>query len=85
MYRFVKVTLGTGEEIYKIQRKCKHFNIWKTYQDVYDGNYSSHDGWTFFLKYGDQFVTLELAKNALESIEKRRKRRKIASVEVVDE
>ena len=84
-YRIIKVEYGNGTIYYKIQRRSRFFHIWKTYEDVYDGNWSSHDGWSYFLKLGDSFSNLVRVKEKLDELKNKERGKIIKSIEVVHE
>lgn len=71
-YRIVKLTLNNNKEVYVIQKQTRFFwigpKIWETYQKLYDGNYCSYIGWTWFITWGDYFDSLETAKKELNKI-----------------
>lgn len=73
-YRIVKLTLKNDKEVYVIQKHTRLFwigpMIWETYQDVYDGYWCSHIGWTWFTTWGDYFYSLESVQKELDEIKK---------------
>lgn len=64
--RIEKAYLENGKAIYYLRHKTRLFwigpYIWEYYQDIYDGNFSSHTGFSWFRRLGDTFVTYEAAK-----------------------
>ena len=92
-YRIIEITLVNGVVEYKIQRECRWLKryiffgpkVWKTYEDVYDGNWSSHIGWCFAIKFGEVFTTLNLARKELNEIIKHSKYgRKISTIRIYE-
>ena len=76
-FRVVRVTYKNGKTLYYVQRECKHLRkhiffgnkLWKTYDDVYDGNYSSHTAWRFFVSHGTPFSCEEDARREIRTLE----------------
>ena len=64
--RIEKSYLENGTVIYYLRHKTRLFwigpYIWEYYQDVYDGNFSSHISFSWFRCFGDVFETHEAAK-----------------------
>ena len=64
--RIEKSYLENGTVIYYLRHKTRLFwigpYIWEYYQDVYDGNFSSHISFSWFRCFGDVFETYEAAK-----------------------
>ena len=71
-FRIKKVTFSTGQVFYYIQKKTRFMfigpYIWEYFQDIYDGNYSSHIAWTYFRCMGDRFLSLESAEKTKNDI-----------------
>ena len=64
--RIEKAYLENGKAVYYLRHKTRLFwigpYIWEYYQDIYDGNFSSHTGFSWFRRLGYTFVTYEAAK-----------------------
>lgn len=64
--RIEKSYLENGTVIYYLRHKTRLFwigpYIWEYYQDIYDGNFSSHINFSWFRCFGDPFETYEAAK-----------------------
>ena len=88
-YRIKKVTLYSGEIYYLLQRYTRLLwigpKIWETYQEVYDGYWGSHTGWTYFQSLGTEIETEAKAVSILRNIEKEDDSRDIKSEEIIIE
>ena len=64
--RIEKSYLENGKVIYYLRHKTRLFwigpYIWEYYEEIYDGNFSSHINFSWFECFGDAFISYEEAK-----------------------
>lgn len=64
--RIEKSYLENGKVIYYLRHKTRLFwigpYIWEYYEEIYDGNFSSHINFSWFRCFGDAFLTYEEVK-----------------------
>ena len=70
--RIEKVTLENDDTMYYLRHKTRLFwigpYVWKYYHEVYDGNFASHIGFTWFRCIGDAFETYDAAKQEYDNL-----------------
>ena len=71
-YRIIKLTLQSNEEVYVVQKLTRFFwvgpKIWESYQEIYDGNWTTHDAWTWFIRMGDYFYSYKAAEEKVKAL-----------------
>ena len=64
--RIEKSYLENGKVIYYLRHKTRLFwigpYIWEYYEEIYDGNFSSHINFSWFRCFGDAFISYEDVK-----------------------
>ena len=84
--RIEKAYLENGKAVYYLRHKTRLFwigpYIWEYYQNIYDGNFSSHTGFSWFRRLGDAFATYEAAKEEYNRLDDYGS--KIRKIEVID-
>lgn len=82
-----KVKFSNGHKKFYILHKTRLFwigpYIWEYYQDVYDGNFCSHVGWTWFRRMGDEFNTYKEAKETYNELIKIGSNPKITKIDLI--